>query len=132
MTDQLVHIHQGRSMNTPRVTVLMPVFNGEHFLPPAIESILNQTFSDFEFLVIDDGSTDASRKIAESYNDPRIRIEANEKNLGLIATLNRGLKLARGEYIARMDADDLSFPDRLRNKFSSWTHILKLAYLEVI
>ena len=116
MSGHLVHLHQVRSMNTPRVTVLMPVFNGEEFLRAAIESILNQTFSDFELLIIDDGSTDGSHALAASYGDPRIRLEANEKNLGLIATLNRGLKLAQGEFIARMDADDISHPIRFERQ----------------
>lgn len=118
MTDHLVHLHQVRAMNTPRVTVLMPVFNGEDFLRAAIESILNQTFSDFELLIIDDGSTDASQSVAASYGDPRIRLEANDKNLGLIATLNRGLKLAQGEFIARMDADDISHPIRFERQIA--------------
>lgn len=99
-------------MNIPRITVLLPVFNGAAFLRPAIDSILGQTYRDFELLIIDDGSTDASREIAASYADPRIHRLENGRNLGLIATLNRGLDQARGEFIARMDADDLSFPDR--------------------
>lgn len=99
-------------MSVPRITVLMPVFNGAAFLRPAIESILDQTYRDFELLIIDDGSTDASREVAAGFADPRIRRLENGRNLGLIATLNRGLDLARGEYIARMDADDLSFPER--------------------
>lgn len=91
----------------------MPVYNGEKYLRPAIESILGQTYTDFEFLIIDDGSTDSSRDICHGYTDARIRFEANGRNLGLIATLNRGLDLARGRYIARMDCDDISFPERL-------------------
>lgn len=100
-------------MTTPRISVLMPVYNGGAYLRPAIDSILAQTFTDFEFLIIDDGSTDDSLAIARSYADPRIRLEPNGRNLGLIATLNRGLGLVRGEYIARMDCDDISFPGRL-------------------
>lgn len=98
---------------SPRVTVLMPVFNGEKYLREAVESILCQTFADFEFLVIDDGSTDHSADIVTSYNDQRIRLISNGRNLGLIASLNRGIDLARGEYIARMDSDDISLPSRL-------------------
>ncbi len=105
-------------MTIPRITVLMPVYNGEGFLRAALESILNQTFSDFELLVIDDGSTDASHEIAAAFADPRIRIETNGRNLGLIATLNRGLELARGEYIARMDADDISLPKRFERQIA--------------
>jgi glycosyltransferase involved in cell wall biosynthesis len=91
----------------------MPVYNGERYLREAIESILEQTFPDFEFLIIDDGSIDGGVDIIRSYGDPRIRLEHNEKNLGLIATLNKGLELARGEYVARMDCDDISLPERL-------------------
>lgn len=95
------------------VTVLMPVFNGEKYVGEAIESILNQTFSDFEFLIINDGSSDKSVEIIESYNDPRIRFIENDGNIGLIASLNKGISLARGGYVARMDCDDISMPERL-------------------
>ncbi|GAG00685.1 unnamed protein product, partial [marine sediment metagenome] len=100
-------------MANPKVTVLMSVYNGEKYLREAIDSILNQTFKDFEFLIVNDGSTDSSRDIVLSYNDPRIRLVDNEKNIGLTGSLNKGLRLAKGEYIARMDADDISTPDRL-------------------
>jgi len=102
----------------PIVTVLMPVYNGERFLDQAIRSILNQTFTDFEFLIIDDGSTDASVKIVESYDDRRIRFIQNDKNYGISATLNKGIEMARGNFIARMDADDLSYPERLEKQFA--------------
>jgi hypothetical protein len=97
----------------PRVTVLMPVYNGEQHLGEAIESILGQTFRDFEFLIVNDGSTDRSVEIIDSYADARIRLVHNETNSGLIFTLNRGLELARGAYVARMDCDDISLPERL-------------------
>ena len=100
----------------PEITVLMPVYNGEKYLRPAIESILNQTFSDFEFLIINDGSTDNSESIILSYKDERIRYVKNENNLKLIKTLNKGIDLARGKYIARMDADDISLPTRLERE----------------
>jgi len=90
----------------------MPVYNAEAYLREAMESILGQTFRDFEFLIIDDGSTDGSAALIRSYADPRIRFVQNAQNLRLAATLNRGLGLARGEYIARMDADDVSLPER--------------------
>ncbi|NVN92663.1 MAG: glycosyltransferase, partial [Desulfuromonadales bacterium] len=99
--------------STPRVTVLMPVFNGERYLREAIDSILAQTFRDFELLIIDDGSTDGSEKIILSHHDSRIRYISYGTNRGLIATLNRGIAAARGEYIARMDCDDISLPERL-------------------
>ena len=100
-------------MTTHKVTVLMPVYNAAPFMREAMDSILDQTFQDFEFLIIDDGSTDNSAAIVRSYADPRIRFVQNERNLKLTATLNRGLELARGEYVARMDADDISLPERL-------------------
>lgn len=94
----------------------MPVYNGEKYIRDAIESILKQTFTDFEFLIINDGSTDRSIDIIQSYNDSRIRVVNNERNLGLIATLNKGFDLAQGEYIARMDCDDISLPERLEDQ----------------
>ena len=99
----------------PTVTVLMPVYNGEKYIKDAIESILNQTFTDFEFLIIDDGSTDKTPDILKEYaqRDSRIRLERNEQNLQIAATLNKGLSLATAPLIARMDADDISLPERL-------------------
>jgi glycosyltransferase involved in cell wall biosynthesis len=91
----------------------MSVWNGEQFLKAAIDSILVQTYQDFEFLIIDDCSIDSTRRILESYADERIRIIRNDVNLGLTKSLNRGLDVSRGRYIARMDADDLSLPNRL-------------------
>jgi len=99
-----------------KITVLMPVYNGEKYLKEAIESILNQTYADFEFLIINDGSTDKSVEIIKSFSDQRIRFIENEKNLGLIATLNKGIDLALGEYIIRMDSDDVSLPQRLEKQ----------------
>ena len=98
---------------SPKVSVIMPVYNAGEYLMEAIESILNQTFTDFEFIIIDDGSTDNSLNIINTYNDPRIILVRNETNLKLIASLNKGIKLANGKYIARMDADDISLPERL-------------------
>lgn len=103
-------------MGTPTVSVIMSVYNGERFLKEAIESILNQTFTDFEFLIINDGSTDDSVKIIESFKDERIKLINNEKNLKLIASLNKGIKIAKGKYIARMDCDDISVNERLEKQ----------------
>lgn len=99
----------------PIVSIVLPVYNGEPYLSEAIESILNQSFTDFELIVIDDGSTDSSWKTLSAYaaRDSRIVLVRNPENLKLIATLNKGMQLARGQYIARMDADDISVPDRL-------------------
>ena len=97
----------------PKVTVLMPVYNGEPYLPQAIDSILAQTFRDFELLIVDDGSTDSSVDIVQSCEDRRIRLLRNAQRRKLSGALNRGLAHARGEYVARMDADDISLPRRL-------------------
>jgi len=98
----------------PRVSVAMTVYNGERFLAEAIDSILNQSFGDFELIVIDDGSTDSSGEIAEAYRtrDSRLYVY-HQENRGLVESLNRACTLARGEYIARMDADDVAIRDRL-------------------
>ncbi len=89
------------------VSVVMPVFNAEKYVDEAIQSILNQTYPDFEFIIIDDGSTDKSATIIESIKDDRIIILRNHTNKGLIYSLNRGIDYSRGKYIARMDADDV-------------------------
>ena len=94
----------------PLVTVLMPVYNGGEYLRPSIESILRQAYRDFEFLIINDCSTDHSLETIYSFRDPRITVHNNEINLGQTKSLNVGLKLAKGKYIARMDADDMAFP----------------------
>ena len=100
----------------PRVSVLMPVYNGERFLAAAIDSILAQTFGDFEFIIVDDGSTDHSAAIISDYarRDGRIRSLRHQTNRGQSSALNTGLAAARGEFIAGMDADDISLPERLR------------------
>lgn len=97
----------------PRVSVVMSVFNGEKYLRNAIDSVLSQTFDNFEFIIIDDGSSDSGPELIKAYQDPRIRFSRNDQNIGVTRTLNKGLKQARGEYIARMDSDDVSLPDRL-------------------
>lgn len=101
-----------------KVSVLMSVYNGECYLQESISSILNQTFSDFEFIIIDDCSTDSTWSILQhnSKQDPRIFLVNNSENLGLIKSLNKGLKLAKGSYIARQDADDISLPQRLERE----------------
>lgn len=99
----------------------MPVYNAEKYLTEAINSILGQTLTDFEFLIIDDGSSDSSIEIIKSYQDNRIRLVINENNLGISKTLNRGIELAGSDIIARMDADDISLPDRLYIQYSYLT-----------
>lgn len=99
----------------PKVSVLMPNYNCEQYLAEAIESILNQSFTDFEFIIVDDCSTDHSWEIIQDYakRDGRIVALRNEENLKICKTLNRGLEIAKWEYIARMDSDDISMPERL-------------------
>jgi len=104
----------------PPLTVLMPAYNAERYIVLAIQSILDQTFGDFELLVIDDGSTDRTGEIVRAFTDPRVRLIRNETNLRMAATLNRGLQLVRSEIIARMDADDVA----VRNRFA-----LQMRYL---
>ena len=100
-------------MMSPVVTVLMPVHNGEAFLSEAISSIIQQSFHDFEFLIIDDASTDASARIVLSFRDPRIRLVRSQERIRICRALNLGLEKATGRYIARMDADDISHRRRL-------------------
>lgn len=97
-------------ITNPIVTVLMAVYNGGKYLKSSVKSVLNQRFRDFEFLIINDCSTDDFVKVVESFNDSRIVIHNNVKNMGQTKSLNVGLTLAKGEYIARMDADDMAFP----------------------
>lgn len=101
----------------PKISVLMPVYNTEEeYLREAIESILNQTFTDFEFIIINDGSDNNAEDVILSYNDKHIKYIKKEKNQGLIETLNEVLEIAQGEYIARMDSDDVSLPERFEKQ----------------
>src|ERR1700680_300023 len=104
-------------MNSPKVSVVMSVFNGQTFLSEAIESILGQTFRDFEFLIIDDGSTDRTAEILSTIaqSDGRIQI-VSRSNKGRAISLNVGINLAAGKYIGRMDADDVALPRRLEQQ----------------
>ena len=102
-----------QNISRPIVSVLLAVHNGEQHLARAVESILKQTFDDLELIIINDCSTDKTAEIINSFNDDRIRILENKSNLGLASSLNRGWGAARGKYIARMDADDISMPKRL-------------------
>lgn len=105
-------------MKRPKISVLMPAYNSELYISEAIESILNQTYKDFEFLIINDGSTDKTAQIIQEYakQDLRIRFINNIENKGLIAVLNQGLELCNGKYIARMDSDDISLPTRFEKQ----------------
>lgn len=103
------------SVKNPPVSIIMAVYNGQNYLPKAIESILNQTYHDFEFIIVDDGSSDNTDNICRDYalQDPRIILLRNRQNQGLTYSLNKAWKASKGNYIARMDADDISLPNRL-------------------
>lgn len=104
--------------NMPVISVIMPVYNGRKYLKEAVDSILNQTYTDFEFLIIDDASTDGSSEILFDYSlkDSRVKIFKNEKNLNVAKSLNRLIDHAKGKYIARMDADDVAIETRLESQ----------------
>ena len=118
----------------PKVSVIMGVHNGEKTLSRAIDSILNQTFSDFELIICDDFSTDATYKIMKSYalKDNRIIILKNERNLGLAASLNKCINISKGEYIARMDDDDISYSERFCRQVDFLDHNHKYAFVSSI
>ncbi|TGE28274.1 glycosyltransferase family 2 protein [Hymenobacter metallicola] len=104
-------------LQPPMVSVIMPVYNGGHFLRPAIESVLHQTFTDFELLIVDDCSSDGSRAVAQTYAaDPRVRVFGMPENKGRAFCDNYAAQLARGRYIAKMDADDIALPQRLQTQ----------------
>jgi glycosyltransferase involved in cell wall biosynthesis len=120
---------------TPKISVILPVFNAQTYLQESIESILSQTFTNFELIIINDGSTDQSLDIIQSYSDERIKL-INQANAGLPISLNRAIAIAKGQYLARQDADDISLPSRLAEQaayldehpacalLGSWANIL--------
>ena len=114
----------------PMISVVMSVYNGERFLREAVESILHQSFRSFEFIIVDDGSTDSSPRILEEYarRDPRVRV-LRQANRGLVESLNRGIREAQGKYIARMDADDVALPSRLEAQVEFMEHYPDVAVL---
>lgn len=107
-------------MRKPRISVLMTVYNCQKYLKTSIDSILDQSFRDFEFIIVDDGSTDGSKKIIEDYKQKDTRIVAlrNKHNIRTSRALNKGLSVAKGKYVVRMDADDWSYPDRFQKQYS--------------
>jgi len=112
----------------PAISVVMSVFNGEHYLEEAVSSVLDQSMQDFELIVINDGSTDNTSDILDCLDDPRLKV-VNQSNQGLTRSLNTGIVMAKGEYIARMDADDICEPDRLRWQYEEMQRRPRLALL---
>lgn len=102
----------------PIISVVMPVYNGEEYLKDAIDSVLSQSFKNFEFIIVNDGSVDKTEEIILSYKDERIIYLKNIVNLKIVLTLNKGIANAKGKYIARMDADDVSYPDRFEKQLN--------------
>ncbi len=111
-------LHQTFDLIMAKLTVLMTVYNGEAYLRETIDSILNQTYKDFKFLILDNASTDGSREIIRSYHDPRIELVALPENIGQVAALNKGLDMIDTLYAARMDADDISLPRRFERQIA--------------
>ena len=109
-----IHLSEEKLPVMPLVTISMPAFNSERYIAEAIESVLAQTYTNFELIIVDDGSTDGTREIINRYQDPRIIKIFSEKNQGLIATRNKIASIARGKYLALLDADDRAFPERLQ------------------
>jgi len=111
------------------VSIIMPVYNGEKYLHLAIESVLAQTYNNFELIIINDGSTDNSEEIIKSYNDIRIKQISYEKNIGYVYRLNEGLRISKGEYIARIDADDIWEEIKLTKQLESFENDKNLFFL---
>lgn len=105
----------------PKISVILPVYNGALYIKDAVQSILDQTYGDFELIVLNDASTDNTLEVLQSFSDPRMKIITNEQNLRVVKSLNKGLAMATGEFIARMDGDDIAHPRRFE---------LQVAYLE--
>lgn len=110
-----------QNVRTPKVSVLLSVYNSENYIRESIDSILTQTFENFELIIINDGSTDSSLDIIKSYKDSRIKLYNNAENVGLTKSLNYGLSVAKGEFIARQDADDISHPMRFEKQIKYLT-----------
>jgi len=113
----------------PTVSIIMPVYNAEKFLKTAIDSVLSQTYQNFELLIYNDGSTDNSLNIIESFSDQRIKVINYQKNIGYIYRLNEGLKIAKGKYIARIDADDIWHPQKLEKQVEILNKNKNLAFI---
>lgn len=129
MDKDLISHSQSYMINTDQkelISVIMPVYNSGKYLGEAINSILNQTYSHFEFIIIDDGSIDNSQEIIESFTDERIRYIKNTSNKGIVYSLNKAIELSTGDYIARMDSDDISMPERFECQINEFRKNSKL------
>jgi radical SAM superfamily enzyme YgiQ (UPF0313 family)/glycosyltransferase involved in cell wall biosynthesis len=111
-----VKIDDNGNVINPVISVVMSVYNGEKYLAQAIRSVLGQSFPNFEFIIVNDASTDRSEEIIKNFDDPRIKLVRNESNIGLTSSLVKGFSLAKGKYVARMDADDISLPHRFETE----------------
>lgn len=111
-----------KASSAPKISVIMSVYNGMPYLKEAVQSILAQTYKNFEFIIVDDASTDRSWQYLKSLNDKRIKLIQNKKNLGLAKSLNITLRQAQGDFVARMDADDVSLPERLNEQLKFVTN----------
>ncbi len=105
-------------MKTPPLSIIIPVYNADKYLTASVQSILNQTYSDFELIIINDGSTDNSEKIINSFSDNRIKYLINDQNKGIVYTRNRGLKEALGDFVGMLDADDVVYPDKFEKQIA--------------
>lgn len=105
-------------MSKPSLSIIMPVYNAEKYLSPAIQSALNQTYKDLELIIINDGSSDKSKVVIESFDDSRIKYFENKQNSGIVFSRNRGLELARGDFIGMLDADDIAYPNKFEEQIT--------------
>jgi len=105
-------------IDKPLVSVVMPVYNGEKYLREAIESVLNQSYSNIELIIVNDASTDSTKSIIHSYSDSRIQYVENEVNLGIVKSRNRGIDASNGEFIANLDSDDIAVPERIEKQLA--------------
>lgn len=103
------------AVHIPSISVILPVYNAERYVRESVQSVLDQSFDDFELIILNDGSTDGTKEILESFRDPRIRL-VHQKNMGLALTLNKGILMSKGEFIARQDADDISLIERFNKQ----------------
>ncbi|HNV01493.1 MAG TPA: glycosyltransferase family A protein [archaeon] len=105
--------------NRPKISIILPVYNDEKYIKESLDSILNQTFNDFELIIINDNSKDDTMKIIKNYTkiESKIKIINNKKNIGVYRSINKGLKKAKGNYIARMDSDDICYKNRLQTQY---------------